>query len=68
MADHNVFIEKLTREAEPVSRPLTSGKRVLAWTLMALPCGWLSSLLVYRLTTDWSQTGSWLVVMQLSLT
>lgn len=68
MADLNVFIEQLTREAEPVSRPLTSGKRVLAWILMALPCGWASSLLVYRLTTDWSQTGSWLVVMQLSLT
>lgn len=68
MTDHNVFIEKLTREAGPVSRPLTGGKRVLVWLLMALPCGWASSLLVYRLSTDWSHSGSWLAAMQLSLT
>jgi len=40
MADHDVFIEKLSQQARPVKRPWHTGWRGLAWPLMALPCGW----------------------------
>lgn len=44
MTNHELFIEKLSQQALPVKRPWHTGWRVLAWTLMALPCGWLTSL------------------------
>ena len=44
MVDHDRLIEKLSREARPVKRPWSDGWRVLAWILMALPCGVLGSL------------------------
>lgn len=39
MTNHDVLIEKLSQQAHPVTRPWPDGWRVLAWTLMALPCG-----------------------------
>ena len=68
MTDHDVFIEKLSQQARPVKRPWHTGWRVLAWMLMALPCGWLTSLLMQRVATDWSQSGALLATLQLSLT
>ena len=68
MTNHELFIEKLSQQALPVKRPWHTGWRVLAWTLMALPCGWLTSLLVQRVATDWSQSGSLVATLQLSLT
>jgi hypothetical protein len=55
MADHDLFIEQLSRTIEPVKRPWQPGWRVVAWIVMALPCGALASLLVqnlHRLVTD----------------
>lgn len=68
MADHELLIEKLSREATPVTRPQARHLRVLTWLLLALPCGALSSLLVNRVATDWSSPGSGLAMLQLSLT
>lgn len=67
MADHELLIEKLSREAAPVRRPPATALRVLSWMLLALPCGVLSSLLVSRAATDWSSPGAWLALLQLSL-
>ncbi len=68
MADHDLFIEQLSRTIAPVKRPWQSGWRVMAWVLMALPCGALASLLVHRTFTDWTDTGAAWVVFQLCLT
>lgn len=68
MTNHELLIEKLSRQAQPVKRPWPDGWRALAWTLMALPSGWLSSLLLQRVATDWSQAGAWLALLQLGLT
>ncbi|GJL37095.1 hypothetical protein TUM17576_39150 [Enterobacter hormaechei] len=68
MADHDLFIEQLSRTIEPVKRPWQPGWRVVAWIVMALPCGALASLLVHRTFTDWSQTGAAWVIFQLFLT
>ena len=37
MVDHELLIDKLSRDAQPVKRPWTGGWRVFAWTAMALP-------------------------------
>jgi len=68
MTDHEGLIEKLSQQALPVKRTWRAGWRVLAWTLMALPCGWLTSLLLQRVATDWSHSGALLATLQLSLT
>lgn len=68
MTDHELLIEKLSRQAQPVTRPWRDGWRVLSWTLMALPSGWLCSLLLQRVATDWSQAGALLAMLQLGLT
>lgn len=67
MADHDLLIKQLSREATPVTRPQARNLRVLSWMLLALPCAGLSSLLVNRAANDWSAAGSWLAVVQLSL-
>ncbi|WP_324722979.1 DUF1109 domain-containing protein [Lelliottia sp. JS-SCA-14] len=68
MTDHELLIEKLSQQALPVKRPWPDGWRALAWTLMALPSGWLSSLLLQRVATDWAQSGAFLALLQLGLT
>lgn len=67
MADHDLLIKQLSREATPVTRPQARNLRVFTWMLLALPCAGLSSLLVNRAATDWSAAGAWLAVVQLSL-
>jgi hypothetical protein len=68
MADHDLFIEQLSRTIAPVKRPWQPGWRVMAWVVMALPCGALASLLVHRTFTDWTDTGATWVIFQLCLT
>lgn len=68
MADHDLFIEQLSRTIEPVKRPWRPEWRVMAWVVMALPCGALASLLVHRTFTDWADTGAAWVIFQLCLT
>ncbi|MFT4292130.1 DUF1109 domain-containing protein [Enterobacter sp.] len=67
MGSHEVLIEQLSRDAKPVYRPWTNSRRVIAWLLMALPCGALSSLMFQRVATDWTQPGAVLAVLQLIL-
>jgi hypothetical protein len=67
MADHNLLIAKLSQDASPIRRPWASNRRVVAWLLMALPCGWLSSLVFQRVATDWTQSGAILAAFQLIL-
>lgn len=67
MADHNSLIAQLSRDARPIHRPWASNRRVVVWLLMALPCGWLSSLVFQRVSTDWTQPGAWLAVLQLAV-
>jgi hypothetical protein len=67
MGSHEVLIEQLSRDAKPVYRPWTNSRRVIAWLLMALPSGALSSLMFQRVATDWTQPGAVLAVLQLVL-
>ena len=67
MTDHDLLIEKLGRDMRPVKPPPATGWRVLAWLLMALPCGIAASFLVQRSETDWSQPGAILALVQLLL-
>lgn len=66
MTDHDLFIAKLSRDAGPIRRPWASNRRVAAWLLMALPCGWLSSQVFHRVATDWTQSGALLAALQLT--
>ncbi len=68
MADHDLFIEQLSRTMTPVKRPLSPGWRVVSWVVMALPAGAIASLLVHRTFTDWTQSGAGWVMLQLLLT
>ncbi|WP_152082215.1 DUF1109 family protein [Enterobacter oligotrophicus] len=65
MADHDLLIEQLSQNARPIRRTWASNRRVAAWLLMALPCGWLSSLVFQRVATDWTQSGALLAALQL---
>ena len=68
MVDHELLIDKLSRDAQPVKRPWTGGWRVFAWTVMALPSGALATFLLPRAATDWSQSGAGWTLLQLVLT
>ena len=68
MTEHHALIEQLGRAARPVRRPRPAAWRTLSWTLVALPCGWVASLLVPRESTDWTQAGIVLAGLQLLLT
>jgi len=67
MADHDLLIEKLSRDATPVKRMRSTGWRVFMWLAMALPCGAAASLLVHRTLTDWSLPGMTAAIAQLLL-
>ncbi|MCU5773996.1 NrsF family protein [Erwiniaceae bacterium BAC15a-03b] len=67
MADHDLLIEKLSRSAGPVKRPLPTRWRVACWMAIALPCGAIASLLVQRTLTDWTQPGVLPTILQLLL-
>lgn len=66
MADHDVLIKQLSQDVRPIRRPWASHWRVVGWLLVALPCGWLSSLVFHRVATDWSQPGAPLAALQLT--
>lgn len=68
MADHEQLIERLSRSAAPVTRPLKAGWRTLSWIAVALPCGIAAGLLLSRTLTDWSQPGAAWALGQLLLT
>lgn len=67
MTDHNLLIEKLSRDIRPIRRPLPTGWRVLRWMGIALPCAIIVSHLLPRDVTDWSQPGAVWAVAQLLL-
>lgn len=58
MNNHDALIEQLCREAHPVKRPATPWLRAAGWMLVALPCGFLASLIMQRGTADWSSPGA----------
>lgn len=65
MENHEALIQKLSRAAQPVKRPLPVGLRVVSWMLMALSAGALASLLLERSATDWTQPGAGWAIAQL---
>lgn len=67
MNNHDLLIEKLGREMQPVKPPRPTGWRVFMWLLLALPCGIAASFLVQRTLTDWSQPGAMRALLQLTL-
>lgn len=58
MNDHDALIEQLCREALPVKRPAPPWQRALRWMLVALPCGFLASLLIPSEAANWSDPGA----------
>jgi hypothetical protein len=58
MNNHDALIEQLSRQATPVKRPPPPWQRALRWMLLALPCGFLASLLMPSEAADWSDPGA----------
>jgi hypothetical protein len=58
MNNHDALIEQLCRDVRPVRRPAASWLRAAGWMLVALPCGFLASLIMHRGTADWSNPGA----------
>lgn len=58
MNDIDALIEQLCREAHPVRRPAAPWLRTAGWMLVALPCGFVASLLMPRWHTDWFAPGA----------
>lgn len=58
MNEHDALIEQLCREAHPVKRPAAPWVRATGWMLVALPCGFLASLILRHESTDWSRPGA----------
>ena len=67
MNNHDLLIEKLSRDMQPVQPMRPTYWRVLMWLLLALPCGIVASFLVQRTLTDWSQPGAMRALIQLAL-
>lgn len=58
MNNHDALIERLSRAATPVKRPASPWQRALRWILLALPCGFLASLIMPSAATNWSDPGA----------
>lgn len=58
MNKHDVLIEQLCSEARPVKRPASAWVRAVGWMLVALPCGFLASLILPHGSPDWSHPGA----------
>lgn len=58
MNNHDALIERLSREATPVKRPAPPWQRALGWMLVALPCGFLASLMMPSAAANWSDSGA----------
>ncbi len=55
MRNHEQLIERLSQSAQPVKRLRPTAWRVAGWIALVLPCGMLSSWVLHRHFTDWSQ-------------
>lgn len=58
MNNYDALIEQLCREVRPVKRTAAPWRRAAGWMLVALPCGFLASLMMHRGTADWSHPGA----------
>lgn len=58
MDKHDTLIEQLSRDARPVRRPSAPWIRAAWWMLVALPCGFLASLVLPGASADWSSPGA----------
>lgn len=58
MNKHDVLIERLCRDAHPVKRTAPPWRRAAGWMLVALPCGFLASLILPQARPDWSSPGA----------
>jgi hypothetical protein len=58
MNEHDALIEQLCRDAPPVKRPASAWVRAAGWMLVALPCGFLASLVLRHGSADWSHPGA----------
>jgi hypothetical protein len=58
MNEIDALIEQLCREARPVKRPVAPWLRAAGSMLVALPCGYLASLLMPRGHPDWFAPGA----------
>lgn len=58
MNHHDALIERLSRESTPVKRPASPWQRALGWMLVALPCGFLASLMMPSAAASWSDPGA----------
>jgi hypothetical protein len=59
MNEHDALIERLCRDAHPVKRTAPPWRRAAGWMLVALPCGFLASLILPQARPDWSSPGAW---------
>lgn len=67
MSDHQQLIKKLSSEMRPVDPLAPTSIRILKWMALALPLAIVSSVMVHRGLTDWTQPGAGLAVAQLLL-
>lgn len=58
MNKHDDLIERLCRDARPVKRLAAAWVRAAGWMLVALPCGFLASLILPHGSPDWSHPGA----------
>jgi hypothetical protein len=58
MNNYDALIERLSRDATPVKRPAPPWRRALGWMLVALPCGFLASLMMPSAAANWSAPGA----------
>ncbi|KGF80160.1 membrane protein [Massilia sp. JS1662] len=58
MNEHDALIEQLCRDAQPVKRAAPPWRRAAAWMFLALPCGFLASMILPQARPDWSSPGA----------
>lgn len=58
MNEHDVLIDQLSSTARPVKRLASAWVRAAGWMLLALPCGFLASLILPHASADWSNPGA----------
>ena len=67
MNNHDLLIEKLSRDMQPVQPMRPTYWRVLIWLLLALPCGIAARFLVQRTLTACSQPVAMRALIQFAL-
>ncbi|WKX26422.1 NrsF family protein [Tatumella ptyseos] len=67
MSDHQQLIKQLSHEMQPVNPLAPTGSRILRWIAVALPLAIVSSVVVHRGLTNWTQPGAGLAIAQLVL-